>query len=328
MFPAVEPMRAELRQTGKITIAPGLSFPPPFLKVKAAGICRTDRKARRSPPSSMNLPRVLGHEVCGLLSREVCGFAKGSRVALWPALSCGTCDFCTSGRENLCPEIQLFGCHLDGGFASVISLPENLLNHLVCLELPTSLRFKEAVFAEPLGCVVHAFKKAGDNSPGSLLIMGGGLMGRLAARTAAAIWPECRTTIFDNSRERLKNCRNEGGMETPDSADLVFIAASARDALYWGLQRLAPGGTIILFSGFAKEEREITIDHNLLHRREQHLVGAYGCCPDDMAEALELMAARKIQVTDLISRKISLAELDPELARDPGPDDYKTIITP
>lgn len=274
----------------------------------------------------MTLPRILGHEVCGQLSREVNGLVGGSRVVLWPALTCGICNFCKSGRENLCPKIQLFGCHLDGGFASAISLPENLINRLICLPLPDSLTFSQAVFAEPLGCVLHGLQKIGSRQPASLLIIGGGLMGRLAARAAGALWPGCRVAIFDNNEKRLANCRNEGGNREPGPAELVLVAASAARAFYYGLERLRPGGTIVLFSGFNREERKITLDHNLLHRREQRLAGAYGCCPTEMKQALELMAEGDVQVDDLISRTISLHDLDSEFTRELTVNDYKTII--
>ncbi len=275
----------------------------------------------------MTLPRVLGHEVCGLLSREVNGLAQVDRVALWPALTCGICGFCKSGRANLCPEIKLFGCHLDGGFAATISLPENLISHLICLQLPDALSFNQAVFAEPLGCVLHGLQKIGTKPPSSLLIVGAGLMGRLAARTAGAIWPGCRIAIFDNNSKRQKNCRNEIVNKDNDiPAELVFIAASARKAFYYGLQRLEPGGTIILFSGFSKKEREISLNHNLLHQREQRLTGSYGCCPADMEQALKLMANGDVQVNDLISRIISLEEVGTELDRELQTDDYKSII--
>ena len=326
MFPPDKLIRAELQRTKKITLCPCLPSPAPFLEVQAGGICQTDRKAFQIPPLAMTLPRVLGHEVCGRLSRAVNGVKKGSRVALWPALTCGVCRFCKSGRENLCREIQLFGCHLDGGFADTICLPENLINRLVCLKLPESLSFSQAVFAEPLGCVLHGLKKIGNQPPSSILIIGAGLMGRLAARTTRIIWPGCRISIYDNNPKRLEKCREQGTDKDPGPAETVFIAASARKAFYFGLQRLEPGGTIILFSGFRKDEKEINLNHNLLHQREQRLIGAYGCCPADMKQALELMAGNDVRVNDLISRIIPLKELEVELARKLQTDDYKTII--
>ena len=105
----------------------------------------------------------------------------GVRVVLWPAVSCGTCSFCRHGREKFCHGLKLFGCHLNGGFAEAVALDGLVPEQLRVFRIPGNMSDQEAVFAEPLGCVLNAFGLVG-RSPGSLLILGAGLMGRLAAR--------------------------------------------------------------------------------------------------------------------------------------------------
>ncbi|MEA3547659.1 MAG: alcohol dehydrogenase catalytic domain-containing protein [Thermodesulfobacteriota bacterium] len=320
--------KAFLVGPGKIVIRRDAPSPAPVLKVQACGICRTDRKGFHMPPSSMGLPRILGHEVSGILCRDFTelNLSQGDRVVLWPALCCGRCRFCLSGRENLCSEITLFGCHLDGGFGAEIGLPSHFLNQLVFCPIPETLDFIQASLAEPLGCVLHALGMAADLRPRSLLILGAGLMGRLAGRTARVLWPESDICLHDLDERRLLNCRDEGKKDRPRSADLVFLAASSREAFYTGLRHLEPGGLMILFSGFSKQEREVFFDHNLLHRREQRLAGAYGCCSVDMRQALDLIASGAIEVNDLVTQIIALEQVEDELQRQQTPNDYKTVI--
>ena len=321
-------IKAFLADAGKILIRRDAPSPSPLLQVQACGICRTDRKGFRAPPSSMALPRVPGHEVSGILCRDfpALRLCQGDRVVLWPALSCGRCRFCLTGRENLCPKIALFGYHIDGGFGAEIDPPTHFLNQPFFCLIPEPLDFIHASMAEPLGCVLHALGMAGPPSPRSLLILGAGLMGRLTGRAARALWPECDIQLYDLDERRLANCRAEGGTGKPGNADLVFLAASSREVFFTGLDHLGPGGMMILFSGFPKQEQQVIFEHNLLHRQEQRLAGSYGCCPADLRQALDLMASRDVEVDDLITRTISLEQVGDELQRQQGADDYKTVI--
>ncbi|MCB2183310.1 MAG: alcohol dehydrogenase catalytic domain-containing protein [Desulfobulbaceae bacterium] len=299
----------------------------PFLEVKACGICHSDRKAFRTPPRGMKFPRVLGHEVCGILSVDLPGqhLKAGDKVAIWPALSCGNCSFCLSGRHNLCPEIRLFGYHLDGGFSGHIHLPEHLTERVVCFRLPSSLSFQQAVLAEPLGCILNGLEKF-PGTPNSILILGAGLMGRLCCRASRFFWPQAKIFISDTSPERTALAASDAETREMQMADLVFIAASDRDAFYNGLAFLSPGGSITLFSGFPRQSENITVNHNELHRKEQAFYGAYGCLAHHIEQALALMADGSIKVDDLITGLIPLRAADRELAREQKATDYKTVI--
>lgn len=301
----------------------------PFLKVKSCGICRSDRKAFESPPSSMTLPRVLGHEICGELIRSLPGRQRtgGDRVTLWPALACGRCSFCLSGRQNLCPAIELFGYHLDGGFADYLSLPEDRLGQVVCLDIPACLNCLQATFAEPAGCIINGLGKHAGPQPEILLILGGGVMGRLAARIGRLLWPGTRIFIHEPDPVRRELAAGDGMVDPCPAADLVLVATSNPVAFQEGLASLGPGGALLLFSGLPRGRETVSIHHNHIHRREQTIVGAYGCRPGDMAEALALLAGGGLVVDDLITRIISPEEVARELATSAGPESFKTIIS-
>ncbi len=296
------------------------------MSVTACGICRTDRKAFYRPPGGMELPRVLGHEIAGRLEIDLSqsNCKAGDRVVLWPALSCGICQYCKSGHENLCPDIRLFGYHLHGGFAADLFCAHEEIERLQLFRIPSDMSWSTAVFCEPLACVANGLKKV-TKQPQSVFIIGCGVMGRLTARLAKTRW---QTAVFyhDIDPLRLEMAAADGDSYPEDLlADLVFVAASSSQALSLGLAQLAPGGTMVLFSGMDKGT-ELSCLHNELHQKEQCLVGAYGCTPADFNYAMNLLADGRIVVDDLISRRIALAELSGELSLQPVASEFKIVV--
>jgi L-iditol 2-dehydrogenase len=297
-----------------------------ILTVGACGICRTDRKVFLKPHGGMELPRVLGHEIAGRLEIDLpqANCKAGDRVVLWPALSCGSCQYCRSGHENLCPYIRLFGYHLHGGFGADLYCAREDLERLQFFPIPPAMSWETAVLSEPMACVVNGLNKV-NKVPQSVFILGCGVMGRLAARLAKARW---QAAVFHHDIDpvRLDFAAGDGEPFRSDLlADLIFVAASSSQALAMGLEHLAPGGTMVLFSGMDKGT-ELSCLHNELHRKEQCLVGAYGCTPADFAYALNMLVDKRVVVDDLISRRIALAELPGELALQPVASEFKFVV--
>lgn len=91
------------------------------VRVKACGICRTDLHVMDGDLHEPKLPLVMGHQIVGVVEQvgpDVEGLAEGDRIGIpWLGSSCGQCDFCKTGRENLCDEARYTGYQIDGGFA-------------------------------------------------------------------------------------------------------------------------------------------------------------------------------------------------------------------
>src|SRR5919201_4415479 len=91
------------------------------LRVSACAVCRTDLHIVDAELSDPKLPLVLGHQIVGrvdALGPGARGFSVGDRVGVpWLASTDGTCAYCRSGRENLCPNARFTGYHVDGGYA-------------------------------------------------------------------------------------------------------------------------------------------------------------------------------------------------------------------
>lgn len=294
-----------------------------LLNVLACGVCHSDRKAFNKLPGGMVLPRVLGHELVGELLFDLPGhdLKAGDRVAAWPALVCGRCEFCESGRENLCGDIQLFGYHLDGGFAEKFFLSPEFITQIKLLKIADNISNEAATICEPLACIVNAFSKLSAH-PSRLLIVGGGLMGRLAARVA-----QCgRTEVFfhDVDHERLEHAMADGRRFDEKKCDAVLLAASGEGVVQYGLDNLAPGGTLLLFSG--QSPALIKVDHSRIHQQEQILAGVYGCRLADMRKAVSMLKDEDIEVDDLLSRRVTLADIPSELGKTMSHNEYKVVM--
>src|SRR5689334_8410690 len=92
-----------------------------LVKVRACGVCRTDLHVVNGELPPADLPIVPGHEIVGVIEQlgdGVADFEVGDRVGIpWLGYSCGECEFCRSGRENLCPNARFTGYQIDGGYA-------------------------------------------------------------------------------------------------------------------------------------------------------------------------------------------------------------------
>ena len=106
-----------------------------LLRVSACGACRTDLHIVDGELTEPKLPLVLGHQIVGVVVRAgspASRFAPGARVGVpWLASTCGACEYCKTGRENLCDLARFTGYHVDGGFAEYAVADERF-----CFALP------------------------------------------------------------------------------------------------------------------------------------------------------------------------------------------------
>jgi len=275
------------------------------VRVVATAICRTDAKMWRSGHRDLVRPRVLGHEVCGSIEE-----APGKLFAIWPGKACGACEACQSGRENLCPAMQITGFHRDGGFAEFLTVPRSSL-----LEVPKGLGAAMATLAEPLACAVHAIKLCSIRRADRVLIYGAGTLGLLLA--LAAVNRGASVTMCEPDATKLDKSaafRNRYAIDVDDAKasggfDIAINATSSAYTLASGLQRLAAGGRFCLFSGFGEAPENQGKIFNELHYRELELVGSYGCTKEDMRDALRLLVRYGHDLGFFIERTISLDEV-------------------
>jgi L-iditol 2-dehydrogenase len=297
-----------------------------ILKVEACSICSTDVKMRKEGQRDLVYPRILGHEIAGVVyKRDGIGPEVDDRVQVFPGVFCGSCPSCRRGAINMCEEIRIFGFNLDGGFAEYLLVPKDSLRNGGVFPVPDGVRFELAALAEPLACCINAQERVGVTEGDSVLIFGAGPAGILhtmlarergASMVTMAEPLEGRTDlaklsgadlVVNSTREDLR----ERVEEATDGRGFDVIILASRDAAVDGdhLALLAPRGRISLFSGLPPNLASPRLNLNHLHYREKMIVGSYGCTPAQNGKALELISFGSIDAGRLITERVSLGEI-------------------
>jgi alcohol dehydrogenase, propanol-preferring len=220
------------------------------VRIRACGVCRTDLHIVDGELSGGKLPIVPGHEIVGIIEQlgdGVAGLAVGDRVGIpWLAHTCGTCAYCTTGRENLCVEAQFTGYHVDGGYAEYAVADANFV-----FELPGGYSDAEAA---PLLCAgligYRAYRMAGDAS--RLGLYGFGAAAHLIAQVAVHDRREVYafTSRGDDIAQTLARevgCTWAGGSDEkpPAPLDAALIFAPVGPLVPEALSHIVPGGVIV-----------------------------------------------------------------------------------
>lgn len=216
------------------------------IAIAACGICGSDMHAYQGHDERRPAPLVLGHEAAGTI---IAGSGTGTRVTINPLVTCGTCTYCTGGRDNLCPQRQIISMPpRQGGFAERIAIPARN-----CVPVPDGVSFETAALVEPMACGWHALRIAarvlGHEVDGlDVLVIGGGAIGVGAALAAVAFG--ARPTIVEphaGRRARLANLADvsvaESAPEHPVTLVIDAVGIEATRALAFA--RCAPGGAIV-----------------------------------------------------------------------------------
>src|SRR6056297_1935113 len=147
-----------------------------LIKIESVGICGSDMHAYLGHDERRPAPLILGHEVAGM--------TEGRRVTVNPLVTCGTCRYCSEGRDNLCQTRQIISMPpREGGFAEQLTMPRANL-----VDVPDHVTSDQAALAEPIACGWHAVRLALGIAPdtGRALVFGGGAIGVGAALSLKA----------------------------------------------------------------------------------------------------------------------------------------------
>jgi 2-desacetyl-2-hydroxyethyl bacteriochlorophyllide A dehydrogenase len=308
------------------------------LRVAAAGICGSDvhgvatRSARRTPPL------IMGHELSGEVI-EVGEAADptllGQRVAVNPQVPCGACLLCRSGKENVCGKRELIGGTRPGGFSELVSVPARCVH-----VLPEQLTPAGAALTEPLATCVHAYALLADPLPGTVVVLGAGTIGALAAlvarRFGAArlVVSEADATRRDAARafadavaapEELPELAREltGGR----GVDLAVDAVGSSQTRHDSVQILQPAGTALWLG---MHDQDATIPGFDLVTGERRIQGSFAYTDADFARAVELLAEGHIEHA-IPTKPLSLEEgarVFESLVRGGSDRFLKTLLVP
>jgi L-iditol 2-dehydrogenase len=178
----------------------------------------------------VNSPMAMGHEGGGIVTavgEGVTNLKVGDRVTIEPGVPCRFCDFCKSGRYNLCPEIQFCATPPVDGFMS------NTYCHAadLCFKVPDSMTWEEAALCEPVAVALAACRRAGITVGKTVMIFGAGTIGILAAMVARA-HGAASVALCDIAQSRIDYCKKilpaDVGyfvVDPKESADKTALAA-------------------------------------------------------------------------------------------------------
>ncbi|MBS4208127.1 NAD(P)-dependent alcohol dehydrogenase [Bacillus sp. FJAT-50079] len=177
-----KPMEIEIQDVG----IPVPKNNEALLRVHCIGICGSDvhfYEHGRIGRYVVEKPLILGHELSGEvieIGEDVKNLKVGDRVAVEPGIPCGDCDYCRSGKYNLCPDVQFMATPpVDGAWTEYVTVKSEFL-----YKLPENVTYEQGALIEPLSVGFHAMRR-GKVGPGdTLLITGLGPIGLLAIEAA------------------------------------------------------------------------------------------------------------------------------------------------
>ena len=222
------------------------------LRVLACGVCHTDLHIVEGDIHPPRLPLTPGHQVVGMVDAlgvgDSGGLRIGDRVGVpWLHQTCGQCDFCCRGQENLCPLARFTGFHVDGGFAEYILAAASGV-----LPLPVAITDEQAAPLLCAGIIGYRALRLADLQPGERLgLVGFGASAHLAIQLAH-FWG-CQIYVFTRSAAHRQHALElgaawvgEAGESPPHALDRAVIFAPSGSLVPRTLEVLRPGGTLAI----------------------------------------------------------------------------------
>jgi len=269
-----------------------------LVRITACGVCRTDLHVVEGdlPPVR---PRVVpGHQVVGRV--EACGsgatrFRAGERVGIaWLRQTCGTCTYCASGRENLCPEARFTGYHADGGYAEFAVVPERF-----AYPIPEPISDAEATPLLCAGIIGYRALRRAEVKPGCRLgLYGFGSSAHIAIQVARH-W-RCEVYVMTRDEKHRELARQLGAVwvgsaseKPPVPLDSAILFAPAGELVPPALEALDRGGTLAIAGIYLTDVPTLNYERHLFY--EKNLRSVTANTRSDGEELLAIAAEIPIQ---------------------------------
>lgn len=222
-----------------------------LVRVNVCGVCRTDLHVVEGELSPRKSPVIPGHQIVGVIEKcgaGVAGFREGDRVGIaWLQSTCGVCEFCRSGRENLCESAGFTGYTADGGYAEYVAAPEQFL-----YPLPEGFSDEQAAPLLCAGIIGFRCLRIAELKPGQkIAFYGFGAAAHVAIQVArrwgAEVYACTREAKHRQLALELGAAWAGGAAEPPPVAlDSAIIFAPAGELVPAALRALKKGGSLIL----------------------------------------------------------------------------------
>ncbi|MFA5042548.1 MAG: alcohol dehydrogenase catalytic domain-containing protein [Kiritimatiellia bacterium] len=292
-----------------------------LLRLAAVGVCGSDihyYTTGKIGSQVVQYPFTVGHECAAVVERvgaAVTRVKPGDRVAVEPAMACGQCDQCRSGRPHTCRRLKFLGCpgQAEGGLAEFLVMPQEC-----CFPVAAGMTFEQAALSEPLAIGFYAVRRALSIKGARIAILGAGPIGLsvlVCARTmgARAIY------VSDKIDTRLAAAKAAGAawVGNPDQVDIVkavgarepllldavFECCGQQSAVDQGIELLQPGGKLMLVGIPEAERVSFVIDR--ARRKELDIRNVRRQC-ECLHPTLALMAAGLLQADFMMTHRFRL----------------------
>jgi len=291
-----------------------------LFKVIACGICGSDilewyriKKA----------PLVLGHEATGVIEEvgnKVGKYKTGERVFITHHVPCNTCRHCLKGSHTACETLHSTNFY-PGGFSEFVRVPSINIDRGI-YPLPDDMSFEDGTFIEPLACVARGQRLMGIKPGDTVLVMGSGISGLLHMQLARSLGA-ANIIATDINHYRMNAARRFGADTVIDAkedvptrikeandgrlADKVIVCAGVLPVAIQALQCVENGGSVLFFA-VPKPGEDVPVNMNQMWRNEVTLMTSYGAAPNDLMTSLDLIRAGSVQVNNMITHRLPLAE--------------------
>ena len=259
-----------------------------LIAIESVGICGSDMHAYLGHDERRVPPLILGHEAVGTV---VEGSSAGQRVVLNPLITCGVCDECLGGRQNLCANRDLIGMYRAGAFAEKIAIPEQNL-----IPVPEGMPGAHAALTEPGATGLHAVLLAErvvsrPLSESRALVIGAGSVGLLTALILRDKGVEEIVVAETNSLRRelveqhcdFKLLDPTQGKPAEQYFDCVFDAVGAAVTREQAVLATRSGGVIV---HIGLMDNKGSMDVRAMTLREITFIGTYTYTPVDLRATL------------------------------------------
>lgn len=305
-----------------------------LVRVHTAGICQTDLEIAKG---YMSFAGILGHEFVGTvvkLGKNTKSDHLGKRVVAEINCICGKCDMCNHGLSSHCTRRTVIGIlNRNGAFADFIRVPVRNL-HVV----PDHVTDDEAVFVEPLAAAFQILRQVPIEKRTRVTVLGDGRLGQLVvqalSRTGCPLvlvgHHEDKLTLAEKLWKSLAASKNgptgafrttlEKEVRSARDQDVVVDCTGQASGLERALSLVRPRGTVVLKTTAAAGKplnlAPIVID-------EITVLGSR-CGP--FADAIAALAERRVNVTGMISRRVSLEQGPGLFPPNPQPHAMKILL--
>jgi L-iditol 2-dehydrogenase len=270
------------------------------IKLIYGGICGSDVSVYNGKIAHANYPVRPGHELVG----EVIQVGKnakvelGEKVVVAPNSFCDECEFCLSGKPNICSSKHSLGVTTDGGFSE-----EFVISSKYVLPVPKELSNEKAVLIEPFAVIVHALQKVAISKDTTVAIIGCGTEGMLAITLANYLG--AKITAVDINEKKFEKALKVGNIRTAlpqdisgETFDVVIEAAGAKASVEQSVQIVKSGGSLVLvgiipeatFPVIQIVRKEITIYGSIIYN-----------FPADFNKSIEYLMSDEFKVEPIIS---------------------------